>query len=443
MFDSDNSRLRLPGVFVLAPDEVSGVGGIAFQYRFVNYLRELGENAWIMHLTPGHRYADADPLVPVTSITARPLTPFDVFILPEIYGPRAHEIAPDVPYVILNQNAYYTFDKWDAALHGVRVDDHPYRDPRLLGVICVSDQNVQYLTYAFPHLSPERVCYGVEAPATKMPLLERARSIVYMPRKNEEVARQVFNILKSRDVAHDFTVRRLDGISYSAVIDELKQAQLFLSFASQEGFSMPIIEAMACGALVIGFDGSGGSELLNEFTGFPVRFGDILGFASQVEEVISAMQTEPSRIQALANAGQIAVETRHSLESERLSVQAAWTKIRLTSRLEQRKGRDVVILPFDRRAEEIKGLSQEVRDLREEVVQTHARLFEALQQVEDRERQIQFLHDRDAAIEGQRLRLISELEDLSRRCEELTSSTTYKLSRRLVRLLTLNGLLGR
>ena len=440
----------MPGVFVLAPDEVSGVGGIAFQYRFVNYLRELGENAWIMHLTPGHRYADADPRVPVTSIAARPLTPSDIFILPEIYGPRAHEIAPDVPFVILNQNAYYTFDKWDEALHGSRAEGHPYRDPRLLGVICVSDQNVQYLSYAFPHLSPERVWLGVAVPTTIMSLRDRTQSIAYMPRKNEQVARQVFNILKNRDGVRDFRVQRLAGISHSAVIDELKQAQIFLSFASQEGFSLPIIEAMACGALVIGFDGSGGSELLNEATGFPVRFGDVLGFASQVEEVLVAMETEPSRMQELADSGRFAVETRHSLESERLSVQAAWTKIRPISKVEQRTGRNAVVLPFDRRAEEIQGLTrelsdlrQEAGDLREEVVETHARLFEALQQVEDCERQIQFLKDRDVAIEGQRLRLISDLEDLSRRFEELTASTTYKLSRRLVRLLTLNGFFGR
>ena len=446
----DVDDLRSPGVFVLAPDELRGVGGIAFQYRFVEHLRAQGDNAWIMHFAPGFRYLDASPSTPVTSIASRPLTSRDVLVLPEIYGPDAHEIAPGVPYVILNQNAYYTFDGWGLEPDLAPRPAHAYRNDYLLGAICVSEQNLNYLKFAFPGLHTERVWLGFDFPESVEPMSERRRSLAYMPRKNEAVARQVLNMLSNRGALDGVEVRRLDGLSHAEVLDQFGEVQIFLSFASQEGFSVPLIEAMGYGALVIGFDGSGGSELLNDATGFPVRFGDVLSFATQVEHVLSQVGSATPQLQAIAEAGRHAVRSRHSRAIERASVQRAWS--RMTERLHDGEaGQSLsLILPFDQRAEDLDRLSREVadarqeaRDLREEVVETHARLFDALQQVEDLQRRIKVLDDRESSAAVERTRLEGQVEAASADLAAIQTSTTFRWSRRLAKLVTLNGLISR
>ena len=109
-----------------------------------------------------------------------------------------------------------------------------------------------------------------------------------------------------------------------------------------------------------------------------------------------------------------------------------------------------LILPFDQRAEDLDRLSREVadarqeaRDLREEVVETHARLFDALQQVEDLQRRIEVLDHRESSAAVERMRLEGEVEAALADLAAIQASTTFRWSRRLAKLVTLNGLISR
>jgi hypothetical protein len=271
-----------------------------------------------------------------------------------------------------------------------------------------------------------------------------------MPRKNEDFARQVLNILSVRGLLDGVEVQRLDGLDHRGVIDHLGRVQIFLSFASQEGFSMPLLEAMGSGALVVGFDGSGGAELLDQSTGFPVGFGDVVSFSSRVETAMNEIKTNPNFVQSIADEGRRRVLEHYSLEGERESVQRAWSRIK--SRFEEQPNKHArgLVIPFDERSVELEELStrngvleREVDDLRDEVVETHTRLFRTLEQVEDLERQITSLISREADSIDDRSRLVNEVQRREMILETVMASTSFRLGRRVVKFLSLDGRIRR
>jgi glycosyltransferase involved in cell wall biosynthesis len=67
---------------------------------------------------------------------------------------------------------------------------------------------------------------------------------------------------------------------------ELRDADIFIAHSYPEGFGLPSLEAMASKTLVIGYTGGGGSEFLNENTGFPINDGDIDSLADTIYNVL-------------------------------------------------------------------------------------------------------------------------------------------------------------
>jgi len=80
---------------------------------------------------------------------------------------------------------------------------------------------------------------------------------------------------------------------------------VFLSFGYPEGFSLPPVEAMASGCVVVGYHGRGGREYFDPSFSYPVEAGDIIGFAQTVEELLKQELSAPG---TLENQGKKAME---------------------------------------------------------------------------------------------------------------------------------------
>lgn len=96
--------------------------------------------------------------------------------------------------------------------------------------------------------------------------------IMALPRKNPEDLTAIMQTLHDRKP--DF--RLVDGVSESQMIEEFQQADIFLATGYPEGFGLPPLEAMACGAAVTGFTGGGASEFMrHEVSALVAADGDI------------------------------------------------------------------------------------------------------------------------------------------------------------------------
>lgn len=311
-------------IYVICPDHDQPSGGVRKLYRHVDVLNEAGLPACIVHQGRHFRCSWFENDTPIETYkramahVAR--EPESVLVFPEIYGPALCEQAPGVRKVIFNQSGYYTF--WGYGLDAGDLTT-AYRSPDLAAVLVVSEDTRAYLHYAFPHLPMHRVHNGIDTGLFK-PGGDKRRQIAYMPGKNDEDIAQVLNLLKFRGALQGWSLVPIAGQSQAHVAQMLRESLVFLNLAVQEGFGLPPAEAMACGCIVVGYDGMGGREFLRAPFGWPVPSKDVVRFAQTVEEVLRLQASEPQRLEAQAQAGAAFIRETYPLEREAGDIVSFW-----------------------------------------------------------------------------------------------------------------------
>ncbi|MEM6638192.1 MAG: glycosyltransferase [Pseudomonadota bacterium] len=111
--------------------------------------------------------------------------------------------------------------------------------------------------------------------------------VAYMPRKRGQDARILVEALEAHADLAGVPFVAIDGVSTSEAARILRESLFFLSFSEREGFGLPAAEAMATGALVIGYSGIGGDEFFDATTGFKVPEDNLMKFYDEAVSVIS------------------------------------------------------------------------------------------------------------------------------------------------------------
>jgi glycosyltransferase involved in cell wall biosynthesis len=310
-------------IYVVCPDYDVPSGGVRQLYRCVDQLNEYGRPARLLHRQPGFQCTWFAHHTAIGSLGQTAVQPSDVLVVPEIYGPNLVELAPGVPKVIYNQNAYNTFRGWPPGLPASR---DPYRHQDVVAALVGSEDNREYLGYAYPCLPLFRVRYAIDPDrfaytAVKEPWL------AFMPRKHPEDAEQVFQLLAAREALGEFRPWPIDGCSEDEAATRLRRARVFLSFGSPEGFGLPAAEAMACGAVVVGYHGGGGREFLTADRGFPVALGEIVQYARTVEAIIRSCRDDPVGMATRSGHASQWVHDHYSPEQATRDLLGAWEAI--------------------------------------------------------------------------------------------------------------------
>lgn len=108
--------------------------------------------------------------------------------------------------------------------------------------------------------------------------------VLALPRKNEQDLRRIMAILEKENI--DF--RLVDGLSQKELIKEYQAADIFLATGYPEGFGLPPLEAMACGAAVVGFTGGGANAfMIDGETALVAADGDCAGAAEKLYRLLS------------------------------------------------------------------------------------------------------------------------------------------------------------
>lgn len=82
--------------------------------------------------------------------------------------------------------------------------------------------------------------------------------ILAMSRKNPKDLEKIIQLLQNTP----YEIKVVDRLTQEELIKEYQKADIFLATGYPEGFSLPPIEAMACGCVVVGFTGGGGNEFM-------------------------------------------------------------------------------------------------------------------------------------------------------------------------------------
>ncbi|PSR28942.1 MAG: glycosyl transferase family 1 [Sulfobacillus thermosulfidooxidans] len=305
-------------IIILTPDNPQPIGGIKQLYRLANILREGGWDARILHEKPGFRINWFHvPDIPIEYKSHIEVHGDDVIVIPEIYAHQVPSIAPGVKKVIYNQNAYYTF------LNGDVQEAYYHRD--VIGVLVVSDDNYQYLHFAFPNVPIYRIICGIDTDLWKP--RQKEKVIAFMPRKHVEDAIQVLSILKHRTAFDGWKIMPIHDMTELQVAEILGRSSIFLSFGYPEGLGLPPLEAMASGCHIIGYHGGGGKEYWNKEWAKSVEVGNIIDFVLTAERDMMNFSEHYDEWSRLATQGREWVMQHYSLEREQDVIWDVWSQI--------------------------------------------------------------------------------------------------------------------
>ncbi len=327
-------------------------------YRYVDILNELGHEAYVLHHKRNFRaswFRNRTPIAyakngwrltgPNSLITRKiyDLTGFwpfprkiylsngqsttlmdtDYLLLPAILAESYFKCELNAKVVILNQNAYtMTFKRPGVFPKG----ESSWFKKDIQGILTVSEDNQQYLSHAFPDLKVYLHRYSVNPDIFHF-TRGKKNVISFMPRKNSEHARQVINMLKTLGSVKEFEIIAIDKMLESQVGKILRDSLIFLSFGSLEGFGLPPAEAMACGCVVIGYDGIGGKEFFQKDFSYPIEIGDINSFVQTIEFMVQRYREEPDIVLNIGKKASQFISRKYSPEMEKKSVKESWENI--------------------------------------------------------------------------------------------------------------------
>jgi hypothetical protein len=343
--------MRRPVVYYFCPDFRGTVGGVKTMYRHVDILNRHDIPAAILHSTTGFRCGWFENETKIAYVKQIRLEREDVVVFPEpflayftdshnpsnsrlrlnrIFSKSRHKYYVNelskspVRKVLFNQNAYLTFEGMDYWKHYIV----PYLRSDIVATICVSEDNYDYLKFVFPGIR----LYRVRLSANKADFHyepKKKNQIAYIADRSKEDVNQVLNILKIRGVTEGFQLVPIRNITEKQVSRILRDSLVFLSFGKAEGFSLPPMEAMLCGCIVIGYHGRAGLEYFHPSFCYPVQIGDVIDFARKIEEVVSAYRKTPSLILEKGRAASEHISLHYDPRIEAADLLHVWSEIGL------------------------------------------------------------------------------------------------------------------
>jgi len=310
-------------IYFFYPPLAHPVGGMRVAYRHVDLLNKLGYRAWMVHPERGFRciwFANETAVMAAQDVQMKPA---DLCVLPEIFEPARLLAYPGIKRLIFNQGAYLTFQNhpWQQSF-----TQTPYHSPDVVGAIVVSEDNRNYLNYAFPRLRLFRYRLSVDYESLT-PRWPRRKVIAFMPRKAAGDLLQVINILKFRGLLDGYELWPIDGLPHAEVCERLVQTEIFLCSGLQEGCSMPPMEAMAAGCLAVGYHGFGGREYMRPEFSFPVEPSNVQEFARTLERVIRRVREDPETLRSMASQAAEFIRKEYSKEREEATVADIWRDV--------------------------------------------------------------------------------------------------------------------
>ena len=281
-------------------------GGVKIIYQHCALLRELGYEAWPVHLARFSVRWFKHALTPLTVKEASRLAlASDVVLVPEVL-PGAAQVLPLGHKVVLIQG-------W-STLERVLGHEGRYLPLGFERALCCSPFLDRYMAQREPALPRDVVVNGIDL-ALFVPLLERRvpGRVLVMMRKHAEEARAAIAQLPPavRDAADWLLIEQACG--QEEMLRHYQSADIFVATGYPEGFALPPLEAMACGCAVAGYSGGGGSAFMADGeTALVAPDGDVAALSACMGRLLTDVA-----LRERVRAGGQKMASRFSIESMR------------------------------------------------------------------------------------------------------------------------------
>ncbi|MFP5240358.1 MAG: glycosyltransferase family 1 protein [Acidobacteriota bacterium] len=321
--------------FFFIPPVRKPAGGVAVIYRMAAFLHEAGHEVRLALREKAVWRPDA-PGLPEVDAAASGVGPGDVWVVPEGW---VNGLAPGLA---AGARCFSYVQNWAYLFTGLP----PGVDWRSLPVelLAVSRPVAWFMREALgvdaPILRP-----GIDLELFRAPAAKPAKlTVAWMPRKNKALAEQVRAVVQARG-HKDLEWLEIGGMDQAGVAAALGRSHVFLASGFPEGCPLPPLEAMACGAIPVGFAGLGGWDYMRHAgeggcpppcplddmpwggNGFFAYDNDVMGAALGLEKALNLWRAAgPELAAVLGNCARAA--SAYGLGPQRQAVLDFWAGLR-------------------------------------------------------------------------------------------------------------------
>jgi len=300
----------------VCPDYDVASGGIRVIYRFVDILNSEGIGAVVVHRSQKFRSSWFENETAIVGARSVHFNKGDLLVVPEWHRQLLPWLAPGVPKLILNQNAYETFT--DVPFE--RGEGTNVMSPDTVGIVGISEDNLRYLRLSFPEVRVDAIRLSIDTGLFHVAPQGKTKTIAYMPRKRLKELNQILHILGRRGSLNGWELLPIIDVSEVETARRMGISAIFLALNEREGIALPPLEAMASGCVVVGFHGGSGEEYMKPDVAMPIADGEIASFVSAVELALERWVNEdPAQVEMTTRAVEL-VKSRYAPEHERADV---------------------------------------------------------------------------------------------------------------------------
>jgi glycosyltransferase involved in cell wall biosynthesis len=307
-------------IYYFCPDATQPSGGIKTLYRQVQLLNDAGQEAAIVHQNPGFRVEWHGYKVPVVAAAELPpLNSGDCLVIPEV-----------MPGVMAGTSGFagrrlVIALSWQPAYYQLRPDQR-WQDFGIEEVITCSPTIQRWVRWRMgiePQMFERCVDPGLyyrPDPGLK------EQQIAYTSRKRGLGAHLQGVLERKRRFAGHYSWQALHGLSEGDYAAALRSALVFLPSTLQEGMHISVLEAMACGALVVGFNGVGGGDYMEahgpDQNCILAENGNLPELGMLLEEVLGQLLEDPDRHRRVVRNALATAQRYQDAQAERDSLLA-------------------------------------------------------------------------------------------------------------------------
>jgi hypothetical protein len=278
-------------ILYFCPDFPQPSGGTKTLYRHVHHLCALGYDAYIVHQQRDFRLTWHAYSAPILWLADRPqLTQDDVLVIPEVMPALMQQTQRFAGRRIVIALS------WSPAYWGLS-PGQSWRDFGITRVMTVSPVIQAYVRwsmgleallcreYVDPHL------YYWEPDGKRL-------EVAYLTRKDRSGAWLQGVLQRRADPLDQVAWRPLQNLAEAVYAQHLRTARVYLVSHLQEGMNTSVLEAMACGCLVVGYSGIGGGVYMqgsgDSRNCVLVENGNLPALGRALEETITRLAHNPS-----------------------------------------------------------------------------------------------------------------------------------------------------
>ncbi len=311
-------------IIYFCPDFPQPSGGIKTLYRHVTRLVEMGFDAQIVHQKHPFRVTWHGYEAPTLWLSGRPrFTPEDVLVIPEVMPQVMQQTAQfsgERIVIALSWSPTYwnlpAGQMWPSfGIHRVIT-----KSPLIQGYLSWS-MGIE-ATLIHEYVTPERYHLAVEAKRPK---------VCYLTRKDRSAA-WLQQVLQAKGDPFDrFEWMPLRELSEDEYARNLREATVYVTTNMQEGMNSSVLEAMACGCLVVGFSGVGGRVFMKsdgpEQNCVLVENGNVPALGRELETVLRELAARPDAFARITGKGLETAQNYQNADDEAESLRSVFSPL--------------------------------------------------------------------------------------------------------------------